>query len=151
MERVRVGVDFEFYPDAYLPGEIYPRSAEMRNHYYPQVGKLDTGEEEKCAWHLERLCGEGKLAFWVRNLVRKGSASFFLQKATDRFYPDFLARLPDGRTLVVESKGAHLWEASGDDRRIGKLWEEMSQGRCLFIMVTAGQLGMIDLKLKPSA
>jgi type III restriction enzyme len=78
----------------------------MRHHYYPQVGKFDSGEEEQTAWHLEQLCAAGKLSFWVRNLVRKGSASFFLQKATYRFYPDFLARLTDGRTLSWNQKPA---------------------------------------------
>ena len=150
MERVRVGegFQFEFHPDAYSPGEIYHRSHEMRHHYYPQVGKFDSGEEEQTAWHLEQLCAAGKLSFWVRNLVRKGSASFFLQKATDRFYPDFLARLPDGRTLIVESKGADRWEMAADDRKIGGLWEEMSGGTGLFVMVKAQTVELIDAKIQ---
>ena len=149
MERVRVGAgfQFEFHPDAYSPGTVYPRSHEMKHHYYPQVGDFDSTEEEKCAWHLEQLCATGQLSFWVRNLVRKGSASYFLQKATDRFYPDFLARLPDGRTLIVESKGADRWDAAEDDRRIGALWEEMSAGTGLFVMVTPQTIGQIDLKI----
>ena len=54
-----------------------------------------------------------------------------------KFYPDFVARLIDGRLLVVEYKGAHL--ATGEDsaakRAIGALWERQSEGKCLFIMV----------------
>ena len=74
-------------------------------------------------------------------------ASFFLQKATGRFYPDFIARVPDGRMLIVEQKGPHLWEAAEEDRQIGALWEEMSGGKGLFVMVRAGELGLIDAKL----
>ncbi|MDB6069375.1 MAG: hypothetical protein JWL81_546 [Verrucomicrobiales bacterium] len=59
-------------------------------------------EEEQTAWHLDQICAVGKLSFRVRDLVRKGSASFFLQKATDRF-PKFPARLPEGLTAGLQS------------------------------------------------
>jgi type III restriction enzyme len=151
-ERVKVGEDYEyeFHPDHYSPGSIFARGGEMRHHYYPQVGGFDSAEEEACAWHLEHLCDTNRLSFWVRNLTRKGSASFFLQKASDRFYPDFIAKLSDGRTLLVEYKGKHLWDAARDDRAIGELWEEMSGGHGLFVMVSADTLGMVDAKLDTS-
>ena len=41
------------------------------------------------------------MAYWVRNLALKAT-SFRLQTATDRFYPDFVCQLKDGRVLVVE-------------------------------------------------
>jgi len=42
--------------------------------------------------------------FWVRNLVRSDFA-FWLSTSSDRFYPDFVAQLKDGRFLVAEYKG----------------------------------------------
>lgn len=55
---------------------------------------------------------------------------------TDRFYPDFAARLNDGRILVIEYKGKRL--VFSDDTRekcnIGKLWAEKSQGKVLFML-----------------
>jgi len=60
--------------------------------------------------------------------------SFFLQKASDRFYPDFICKLEDGRILAVEYKGADRWGSAEDDRKIGELWEELSDGKCLFVM-----------------
>jgi len=52
------------------------------------------------------------------------------------FYPDFVAKLNDGRILVVEYKGGHL--ASADDaqekQNIGALWEAKSGGKALFLM-----------------
>ena len=56
--------------------------------------------------------------------------------ATDRFYPDFVAQLDDGRLLVVEYKGAR--DADAPDTRekwtIGELWERMSDGQGLFLV-----------------
>ena len=62
--------------------------------------------------------------------------SFWLQTPTDRFYPDFVARLTDGRILVVEYKGADRWtnDDSEEKRNIGELWAARSNGRCVFIM-----------------
>ncbi|WP_246450542.1 hypothetical protein [Sphingomonas rhizophila] len=41
---------------------------------------------------------------WVRNIVR-GPHAYWLPTSTDRFYPDFVAELIDGRMLVLEYKG----------------------------------------------
>jgi hypothetical protein len=50
----------------------------------------------------------------------------------------------------VESKaGGKFWDMAADDRQIGDLWEEMSGGTGLFVMVTAQTVGMIDAKLAP--
>ena len=62
-------------------------------------GKED-GEEMQCAQALDRLPG---LKYWIRNVARH-PASFWLPTAAGRFYPDFVARLDDGRRLVVEYK-----------------------------------------------
>jgi type III restriction enzyme len=63
-------------------------------------------------------------------------SSFWLQTPSDRFYPDFVARLSDSRILVVEYKGADRWsnDDSKEKRNIGQLWAARSNGRCVFIM-----------------
>lgn len=73
---------------------------------------------------------------WVRNLDRRPESSFWLQTATDRFYPDFVALLKDGRVLVVEYKGEDRWsnDDSKEKRAVGELWADRSGGRCLFVM-----------------
>ena len=75
------------------------------------------------------------------NLERQPIASFWLQTSTDRFYPDFVAELTDGRILVVEYKGAHLYDAGDarEKRDIGKVWASASEERCLFGMVTGAE------------
>ena len=99
----------------------------------PAFDGRDDGEEIRCAQALDRLPG---LEYWVRNVARH-PASFWLPTAAGRFYPDFVARLDDGRLLVVEYKGALT--AEGADARekgaVGALWERTSAGKGLFAVV----------------
>ena len=57
-----------------------------------------------------------------------------------KFYPDFVARLRDGRWLVVEYKGAHLYDEpdAREKRAPGELWATRSNTRCLFCMLREG-------------
>ncbi|RII31309.1 MAG: hypothetical protein CXR30_00390 [Geobacter sp.] len=70
--------------------------------------------------------------------------------STDKFYPDFVCMLKDGRYLVVEYKGENLWsnDDSREKRTLGELWELRSGGKCLFIMPKGKDLGAIVSKLK---
>ena len=116
---------------------------DFKKHLFRVIGDLEaSGEEFDCAVYLDR-CKQVKA--WVRNTVRQ-PGSFWLQTSSDRFYPDFLALLNDGRILVVEYKGGHL--ATTDDTKekqlVGDLWAERSKGRCLFLMVQARQFGGIE-------
>ena len=63
-------------------------------------------------------------------------SAFWLQTSSDRFYPDFVAQLTEGRWLVVEFKGEHLWsnDDSKEKRAVGELWADRSNGRCIFVM-----------------
>src|SRR3569833_2228636 len=141
--EARVAVDdtyrFEFPPDvyAYAPSRDYDGrfgSFAFRKHYYSRIGDFDSREEFECAVWLDMQAQRGRIDFWVRNLVRKESCSFFLQKADGRFYPDFICRLPNAVMLAVEYKGADRWSAAEDDRLIGGMWEDCSGGRCRFVM-----------------
>ncbi len=149
-QRVRVGSEyqFEFHPDAYGPDRDYDGrfgDYEFACHYYPRVGDFDSSEEYQCACWLDR---NRRVRFWVRNLVRKNGASFFLQTADGRFFPDFICQLTDGRILAVESKGADRWKAAEGDRLVGELWEELSGGKCAFVMVKDKRWEWITAKLE---
>lgn len=91
------------------------------------------GEEFQCAQAIDSLPG---LRFWLRNVARHPN-SFWLPTVTDKFYPDFVAQLDDGRLLVVEYKGGLTAEGSDTEekRTVGRLWEEKSHGSGLFIIV----------------
>jgi type III restriction enzyme len=63
----------------------------------------------------------------MRNLERRKDTSFWLQTASDRFYPDFLALLEDGRILTLEYKGEHLYKINQEERKAG-FWLESALG-----------------------
>ncbi len=122
------------YSDRYSANWYYEGSYKFRKHFYPLVGELKSeGEEFDCAVLLDELPA---VKWWVRNLERRADCSFSLPTLTDRFYPDFVALLTDGRILVVEYKGEHLWsnDDSKEKRVVGDLWADRSKGRCLFVM-----------------
>jgi len=136
-------VELVFEESGYAYNQPYKGGAEFKKHLFRIVGDLDSsGEEFDCAVYLER-CKDVKA--WVRNTVRQPN-SFWLQTSSDKFYPDFIALLNDGRMLVVEYKGAHI--ATADDakekQQIGELWADRSKGRCLFLMIESREFGRID-------
>ena len=53
-----------------------------------------------------------------------------------RTYPDFVAKLKDGRLLVVEYKGGDRYTADSEKekRMIGELWASKSKGRGIYLM-----------------
>lgn len=151
-ERVEVGnvFAFEFHPQAYAPARDYDgRFGDwpFRKHFYGRIGDFDSKEEFECAVQLDKLAQQGRIRHWVRNLVNKPGLAFFLQKATGRFWPDFVCELPGGEILVVEYKGAQGWTDAQDDRDIGGLWEELSDGLCRFVMVRDRKWEMIEARL----
>ena len=145
----RLKTDFSYSIDfagkQYIPINTYS-GTEFNKHFFPQVGKLNQ-EEAVCAKAIDRL---DEVEYWVRN-IEKHQYSFRLPKADGGFYPDFVAKLKDGRILAVEYKGEHL--ATNEDTKnkdlIGKLWEKSSNGKCLFLMaVKKNEIGTVDEQIK---
>jgi type III restriction enzyme len=109
------------------------------------IGDLkEDGEEHDCAIAIDR---HPKIKKWVRNTAK--DHSFWLQTATGRFYPDFVALLQDGRVAVIEYKGAHIDdnEIARQKRLIGKCWADHSNGQCLFIWIADRQFSQLDQAL----
>lgn len=124
----------------YEPGWRYEGSFQFQKHYFGPPGELREitpggalTEEFKCAQFLDQL---PEVQFWIRNLARK-TTSFRLQTSTGWFYPDFLCRLHDGRVVVVEYKGQHLYTDAEEKRAVGAVWESRSGGRYRFVMPTS--------------
>jgi type III restriction enzyme len=143
--RVKVGDGhvFAYDPDTYPCREVCSRSREFRKHFYENVGELaETGAEFACARFLDEL---PEVKWWVRNLERQPIHSFWLQTSTDRFYPDFVCQLTDGRVLVVEYKGGD--RSTNDDskekKRLAELWAERSGGLGVFAMPVDGDYAEI--------
>ena len=137
--KVKVSFDdvFKFTDGMYVDYRRYRGPWKPRRHFLgpdcvPVFDGADDGEEFQCAQAIDSLPG---LKCWIRNIARHPN-SFWLPTATDKFYPDFVAPLDDGRLLAVEYKGAHIADGSDTDekRTIGQLWERESGGRTLFLI-----------------
>jgi type III restriction enzyme len=129
---------FRFAPDRYPARCLHQGRYQFAGHFYGAPGELDDSieqEETACAIALDQM---NDVRHWVRDLERQPVSSFWLPTASDRFYPDFVVQLEDGRLLVVEYKGAHLYgnPDSREKRDIGMLWAASSNGRCVFLMAT---------------
>lgn len=147
---------FTFHAQAYAPSRDYDGRFghfDFRKHFYGRIGDFDSKEEFECACWLDIQAQQGRMEFWVRNLVRREGCSFFLQKADGRFYPDFLCQLPSSADkpnviLAVEYKGADRWSSAEDDRLIGGLWAKLSEGRCRFVMLKDKRWDWIEEALR---
>ena len=138
---------FTFDPDDYPASSFYEGrfgKYNWKRHYYDEVGNFDSKEEFECAMHLDQM---DEIECWIRNLDRRETSSFWLQTSTDKFYPDFICKLKDGRFLVVEYKGAHLWNDAKEKRDLGNIWEQRSGGKCLFIMPNGYDFEAIEQKI----
>ena len=139
--RVELSFDggFEFKEGLFQDQRRYRGRFKFGKHFLgadnvPFFDGAETGEEFQCAQVLDSL---PEVKYWVRNVARHPDA-LWLPTATDKFYPDFVALLNDGRFLVVEYKGAMLADASDtlEKQTIGRLWEQQSGGMGLFVLAT---------------
>jgi type III restriction enzyme len=121
-----------FQEGCYPANAFYTGSFKFNKHFFATIADMDS-EEVECAKVID---ANSKVKTWVRNLEHQPRCAFWLPTSTDKFYPDFVARLTDGRVLAVEYKGGHL--ATNQDTRekdlIGQLWAKRSGGKCLFLM-----------------
>lgn len=141
---------FEFppHPHAYPATATYQGKYKpmLDRHYYPQIGDMNE-EEAECA---VALSFSKHVKHWVRNIEARPDRSFWLPTSTDRFYPDFVAELTDGRVLAVEYKGERDFDPSKsfispdarEKRTIGELWESKSGGKALFLMAAKSAKGL---------
>jgi type III restriction enzyme len=126
VSRFSVSADhiITFSSDNYHPN-IDSRSHEFKKHKYQYVDKLDSTEEYQVAKYIDELDG---VATWIKNIPKNAMHSFWLQTAKNKFYPDFIIRLENGKTVVAEYKGED--RKSNDDTKrkeeIGNFWASRS-------------------------
>lgn len=122
----------------YPARRYYQGSYRFRKHYYPVPGDLDwktpggrVCEEFDCAQAIDLL---DEVEFWVRNLVH--DTQFWMPTSRQRTYPDFVAKLKDGRLFVIEYKGGDRFSSDQEKekRLVGELWAARSNGKGLYLM-----------------
>jgi type III restriction enzyme len=129
--EVSPAVAFTFPLTQYPAPRLHGRDIGFSKHYYARPAEMNA-DEEACALHIDQL---REVKHWVRNLTREDYA-FWLPTSSDKFYPDFVAELWDGRYVVVEFKNERDWtnDDSKEKRAVAELWAGRSGGRCLFVM-----------------
>ena len=119
-------VVFKFSDLAYPKRSDCPAPHEWPKHYYEVPGDLPfrrqdgaLAEEYRCATAIER---NADVEVWVRNLAHP--TQFRFPTATGSTYPDFIAKLKDGRIFVIEYKGDDRFDHQKNvaKRAVGELW-----------------------------
>ena len=145
--RVKLDFDNGFgFSESMYDGEMmYQGRYKFQKHYLgslkvPMFDGGESGEEFACAKALDAL---PQVKYWLRNIARHRN-SFWLPTSSDKFYPDFVAMLDDGRILIVEYKGALTAQTQDtkEKRMIGELWEKQSAGCGLFLIAEKMKEGL---------
>lgn len=132
----------------YAPYRQYRGMFAYRKHAFTLIGEM--GKEEcECAKRIDD-CPNVKR--WVRNLTHESAGGFSLPLSPGRFFPDFIAELEDGRIVIVEYKGPHLASDPKElhKQAVGKLWQERSTGRCVFVRVVDRDWATLETALAVS-
>jgi type III restriction enzyme len=124
---------FSFQADRYPANRFYSGPKTFEKHFYDRPADMNT-EEADCAVVIDQ---SNRVKHWVKNVESYPALSYWLQTSSDKFYPDFVAELTDGRRLLVEYKGGHLIENrdTAEKNDVGQLWEARSNGTCIFRLV----------------
>jgi superfamily II DNA or RNA helicase len=122
--------------EAALPDVVLQRNEsftglDLKKHVYPEISGMN-GEEQQLA---RDLASSEKVHWWWRNPDRTG---WPIIGYWGRFYPDFIVRLTNGRTLVIEYKGKQLAASEDTERKenLGTFWASVAGRRVDFYLVT---------------
>ena len=144
ISRFKLGDDFVF-PSLYPANNYYSGSFKLAKHYYDHIGEMND-EEAECAFNIDN---NPDVEFWIRNLERQEFYSFWLQTSSDKFYPDFIAKLKDGTIVIIEYKGSDRYnnDDSKEKRQLGDFYAGVSEGRCRFVMLNGKDWSALKNKL----
>ncbi len=142
--KFSVGEDIVF-PREYPANSVWKGNWQPERHFYEVVADMND-EEAECAFIIDH---HPNVEYWVRNLERQEHHSFWLQTSTDKFYPDFVVKLKNGKIVAVEYKRDKDYSAddSKEKRWIGEFWETSSSGLCCFLMTKGKEWDKVKQKL----
>ncbi|HEX8554168.1 MAG TPA: hypothetical protein VF695_05635 [Sphingomonas sp.] len=136
---------FMFAEGMFVGVPAYRGTYRFKHHFLPAVPAFD-GEDGGAEFKAAQLVGAvSEVEYWVRNVANHPSA-FSLPLVGGQTYPDFVAKVKDGRTLVVEYKGAHLVRDAAEKRLVGELWQAASEGRGGVYVFAEKDRGGLDVR-----
>ena len=110
-----------------LPAVISPgdTAKDITKSLYEQEGKMNTFEERV----INEIGNMPNVAFWTRNLERKG----YRINGFINHYPDFIIQTKSRKTVVLETKGDHL--DAEQKIRLGSMWAAKAGNDYRYFMV----------------
>ena len=118
----------------YCPYRHYRGVFGFAKHAFTLIGEMGKNDEPDCA---KRIDDHPNVKRWIRNLTHESAGGFSLPLSPGRFFPDFIAELLDGRTVIVEYKNSKFAQTAeeGHKKTVGELWAARSGGSCVFAWV----------------
>ncbi len=112
------------FPSHYPAHRLYNGRHRFKKHYHSLIADMNE-EEIECAKAIDR---NSDIDYWIRNLEKDPKHAFWLPTSENKFFPDFIAKLKDGRIFVIEYKGAHLLNKEDTKAKaaIGEVWAKES-------------------------
>lgn len=120
---------FRFHTYRYAPQGRYEGAFRPARHFYAYMGAMNPFEVE-CARVIDGL---DAVETWVRNGVTAPD-NYSIPVGGGNFYPDMVAKLKDGRLLIIEPKG-RVDEGDIEKEKVGLRFAQASEGKVLFAMV----------------
>lgn len=144
ISRFKLGEDFVF-PSLYPVNGYYNGPFKFSKHFQDHIADMNN-EEAECAFNID---SNPNVEFWIRNLERQEFYAFWLQTSTDKFYPDFIAKLTDGTIVIIEYKGSDRYnnDDSKEKRQLGDFYAGVSESKCRFIMLNGKDWNALKNKL----
>jgi len=125
-DGLRAGPEYPVFtfPEQYPVSIQYDGRLVFKKHYYRQIAAMN-GEEAACALVIDQ---HAKVTHWLRNVEKQPRSAFWLPTATDKFYPDFVVQLDDGRILAVEYKDEQFRNSADtvEKTAVGRAWAKAS-------------------------
>ena len=129
-KQFRIGLDTDKiwqkpsyrFPETITPGET---SKDIPKSLYEREGRMNDYEEEI----INEVANMQNVAFWTRNIQNRG----FRINGFINHYPDFIIHTKTGKTIVLETKGDHLYAES--KIRLGNLWASKAGNQFRYFMV----------------
>ncbi len=122
-------------PSYKLPNSISPgiASKDITKSLYEKEGYMN-GFEERV---INEIANMSNISFWTRNLEKKQ----FRINGFINHYPDFIIQTKSGKTILLETKGDHLY--AEQKIRLGNLWANKAGNNFRYFMVY-GERAVID-------